>query len=73
MVTITSSSPAPSMMVEGVMKSREVFSFAGLSTDTKPTGTYGGTRIGNGSVFLEMNTSDAYMYDEANSVWRKLG
>ena len=52
MVTITSSSPAPSMMVEGVMSSREVFSFAGLSTDTKPTGTYGGTRIGNGSVFF---------------------
>ena len=73
MVTITSSSPAPSMMVEGVMKSREVFSFAGLSTDTKPTGTYGGTKIGHGSVFFEMNTSDAYMYDEANSVWRKLG
>lgn len=48
----------------------------GLSTDTKPTGTVTGTTgacpIGNGSVFLEMDTSDVYIYDEQNSVWRKI-
>lgn len=73
MVTITSSSPAPSVMIEGVMHSREVFSFAGLSTDTKPAGAFGGKKICNGSVFFEMDTSSAYMYDEAGATWRNLG
>ena len=45
------------------------WSFKGLSTDTKPTGTYGGVEIENGSSFLEMDTKDLTFYDEASSSW----
>ena len=42
---------------------------AGLSTDTKPTGT-----IVTGSLFLEANTGDVYVYDESGSgTWTKIG
>ncbi len=73
MISIISSTPAPYKVVDGVAKSRELFTLAGLSTDTKPVTEYKGILIRNGSTFIEMNTGDAYMYDEANSVWRKLG
>lgn len=39
-----------------------------LSTDTKPT-----DGIANGSVCLEMDTGDVYMFNEASSTWVKLG
>lgn len=39
-----------------------------LSTDTKPT-----TRITNGSMCIEMDTGDIYMFDEDNSQWLKFG
>lgn len=45
------------------------FEFRGLSTDTKPTTTYGGVPIGNGSVFIEMDTEDLLFYDEATNDW----
>jgi hypothetical protein len=45
------------------------FEFRGLSTDTKPTTTYGGSNIANGSVFIEMDTEDIYFYDKASSTW----
>lgn len=38
--------------------------FFGLSTDTKPT-----TNIVNGSVFVEMDTSTVYFFDQENAVW----
>lgn len=38
---------------------------AGLSTDTKP-----GEGIITGSVFIELDTSTLYIYDEENSTWR---
>jgi hypothetical protein len=41
----------------------------GLSTDEKPVNK----SIPNGSVFVEMDTSDVYMFDEENEQWRKLG
>lgn len=41
----------------------------GLSTDTKPTGD----EVPNGSTFLEMDTSEVYIYDKANTTWLKLG
>ncbi len=73
MISILSSKVVSSKIVGGARKNREVLNFAGLSTDTKPTGTYGTTLIGNGSTFIEMNTGSVYMYDEANPTWHKLG
>ena len=43
--------------------------FKGKSTDTKPTGTFAGKKIPNGSTFYEINTGDIYMYDEESSTW----
>ena len=45
------------------------FSMKGLSTDEKPIEKYGEIRIGNGSSFYEMDTGEAYMYDEENKDW----
>ena len=41
----------------------------GLSTDQKPTGTYRGANIANGSIFLEMDTQKICFYDAASSTW----
>ena len=38
--------------------------YFGLSTDEKPT-----SGVGNGSVFLEMNTAKIYLFDAANAQW----
>lgn len=38
-----------------------------LSTDTKPT-----TGIANGSVLIEMDTGDIYMFNEAAGAWVKV-
>ena len=41
---------------------------AGLSTDTpKPTG------FCTGSLFIEVDTGDAYLYDETGAEWNKVG
>lgn len=45
------------------------FSFVGLSTDTKPTETYNGLAIKNGSTFYSMDTKKVYMYDAAGKTW----
>lgn len=44
-------------------------SLEGLSTDTKPTETYNGNPIANGSTFLELDTKTVYYYDEENDTW----
>lgn len=44
-------------------------SFKGLSTDTKPTQTFNGLAITNGSSFFEMDTQDVYFYDGAAKKW----
>ena len=36
----------------------------GLSTDTKPT-----SNLVTGSVFVEVDTSKAFLFNEANSTW----
>lgn len=36
--------------------------YVGLSTDTKPT-------AGSGDLFLEMDTSKVFMYDESGTSW----
>lgn len=42
---------------------------AGLSTDTKPTGT-----IITGSLFLEADTGKVYVYDETgDGAWTEIG
>lgn len=43
----------------------------GLSTDTKPT-TMDGNEIGNGSVFVEIDTGDFYMFDYESKTWKKI-
>ena len=38
----------------------------GLSTDTKPTD------VGNGSVFIEIDTGTIYMFDAASKQWKEI-
>lgn len=40
----------------------------GLSTDTKPT-EIGNKTIGNGSVFIEIDTQNVSIYNEASQQW----
>ena len=40
----------------------------GLSTDTKPTEINGMT-IGNGSVFIEIDTQEVYIFNETTQEW----
>ena len=40
----------------------------GLSTDTKPT-----TGIVTGSVFVEVDTAKAFLFDEENGEWDEVG
>lgn len=44
-------------------------SFKGLSTDTKPTETFQGLEIPNGSSFLEIDTQNMVFYDAENKTW----
>lgn len=46
-----------------------IFELRGRSTDTKPTETYLGMTVGNGSTFYEINTGDLYMYDLDAGEW----
>ena len=50
-------------------ETRGKFEFSGLSTDTKPTGSYEDTEIMNGSSFFEMDNQDVMFYDEASQSW----
>lgn len=43
----------------------------GLSTDNKPTSINNGY-IENGSVFIEIDTGDIYMYDGKDKEWNKV-
>lgn len=45
------------------------FTFYGLSTDNKPTGTYQGTKIENGSAFMEIDTQKVKFYDASTNTW----
>ena len=44
--------------------------FTGLSTDTKPTGTYEGKGIANGSSFFMLDTQEISFYDEGSDAWK---
>ena len=41
----------------------------GLSTDTKPT-LIGTDIIGNGSVFIEIDTQKIFFYDDISKEWK---
>lgn len=47
---------------------KKYIEYAGLSTDTKPTDEI----LATGSVFIEVNTGDAYLYDEDSGTWKKV-
>lgn len=49
------------------------FDFAGLSSDTKPTKTYDGYAVENGSSFLEIDNSSLYFYDAKAAKWYQFG
>lgn len=52
--------------------------FWGLSTDAKPVdsfideGTNTSVPIENGSIFIEMDTKNVFVYDRQNKLWREL-
>lgn len=41
----------------------------GLSTDKKPIEKFKNTLIKNGSIYYEMDTKKAFIYDEENHRW----
>lgn len=43
----------------------------GLSTDDKPT-EVNGSKIENGSMFIEIDTGKIYMYDLENEQWKEM-
>ena len=43
--------------------------YYGLSTDNKSSITMG---VANGTLFLEMDTGNVFIFDAENSVWRQL-
>ena len=51
--------------VKMIRNGKEVIEGSCLSTDAKPT------MYGNGSILKEMDTSNLYMFDEENSIWRE--
>ena len=60
-----------SIIKTDIVKNKEegklvVGQYVGLSTDNKPT-----ENVGNGSIFIEINTKKIYFYDEENSTWRE--
>lgn len=44
-------------------------SFQGLSTDTKPTETYDGYTLMNGTSFFELDNQEVYFYDGDSKTW----
>jgi len=42
----------------------------GLSTDSKPT-QVGANDVGNGSLYIEMDTGKIYFYDAENKQWKE--
>ncbi|MBR3739628.1 MAG: hypothetical protein IKN04_04110 [Clostridia bacterium] len=47
------------------------FELMGLSSDTKPTGTFSGYNVGVNSVFLELDTGNLYYF--TGGAWAKVG
>lgn len=45
--------------------------FDGMSTDDKPTETFDGFTITNGSEFIELDTGDLFKFDADSKSWKK--
>ena len=45
----------------------KTYEFRGLRTDEKPIES-----VGNGSVFIEIDTGKVFIFDEQNKTWREL-
>lgn len=52
-----------------VGKNKYQTDFNGLSTDEKPTVSYEGALIANGSTFMELDTHKVAFYDEEGEEW----
>ena len=44
----------------------KTYEFRGLSSDEKPV-----ENVGNGSIFIEMDTGNVFIFDEQNKVWKE--
>lgn len=53
-------------MISMFNKKDEVVELRGLSTDTKPT------NVGNGSIYIEIDTGSIYMFDAQNKQWKEI-
>ena len=45
----------------------KTYEFRGLSTDEKPV-----ENVGNGSVFIEIDTGKVFIFDEQNKLWKEI-
>lgn len=48
-----------------------ILELRGLSTDIKPT-TINGEEVGNGSVYIEIDTQKVYFYDAESQTWKEV-
>lgn len=53
-------------MISMFSKKDNAVELRGLSTDTKPTD------VGNGSIFIEIDTGKILMFDETNKQWKEI-
>lgn len=53
-------------MITVYAKKDKVLELRGLSTDTKPTD------VGNGSIYIEIDTGSIYMFDENGKQWKEI-
>lgn len=48
-----------------------ILELRGLSTDTKPT-SISGNEVGNGSVYIEIDTQKVFFYDGTSQTWKEV-
>ena len=53
----------------GAFSAEKPMEFWGKSTDDKPTVKYKNTAIPNGSVFIEIDTREGFLYDADSHTW----
>ena len=58
-------------MITIYSKKDKTMELRGLSTDTKPT-EIGGKEVGNGSIFIEIDTGKISMYDKESQEWKEI-
>ena len=57
------------VIAEGAAMPREKMHFAGLSSETKPTGSYEGVLLSSESSYFALDTGTIFFYNEENSTW----